>query len=136
MINLDDLVIKEPRALPVFIMVDTSGSMLGEKMDKVNAALHEMISTLSNIEYAKGKIKISIIAFGGEPKVIQPLSDIENINMEILKAEGKTPMGGAINLMIDLLEDNQVVSKRSYTPMIVLLSDGLPTDEGPHRPDW
>jgi uncharacterized protein YegL len=131
MFDLDDLVIKEPRPLPVFIMVDTSGSMLGVKMDKVNAALHEMISTLSKIENAKGKIKVSIITFGGEPRVIQPLCNIEDVQLEPLIAAGKTPMGGAIELAIDLLEDIELVSKRSYTPMIVMLSDGLPTDLPP-----
>lgn len=128
MFDLDDLVIKEPRPLPVFIMVDTSGSMVGVKMDKINVALHEMISTLSKIENAKGKIKVAIITFGGEAKVIQPLRNIEEVKLEPLSASGKTPMGGAIDLTIKLLEDIEVVSKRAYTPMIVLLSDGLPTD--------
>lgn len=128
MFDLDDLVIREPRPLPVFILVDTSGSMLGTKMDKVNAALHEMISTLSNLENTRGKIQVSIITFGGESKVIQPLCNIEDVQLNPLIASGKTPMGGAIELTLDLLEDIEVISKRTYTPMIVLLSDGLPTD--------
>jgi len=128
MFDLDDLVIREPRPLPVLILVDTSGSMLGTKMDKVNAALHEMISTLSNLENTRGKIQVSIITFGGESKVIQPLCNIEDVHLKPMVASGKTPMGGAIELTLDLLEDIEVISKRTYTPMIVLLSDGLPTD--------
>ena len=94
MFDLDDLVIKEARPLPVFILVDTSGSMMGSKIDKVNAALHEMLNTLAKLENAKGVIKVSIITFGKEPSMIQPLCNIDEINLEPLIASGKTPMGG------------------------------------------
>lgn len=128
MFDLDELIIAEPRPLPVFVLVDTSGSMHGTKMDTVNAALHEMIHTLAKIENARGAIKVCLITFGDTPKVVQPLSDIHDIDLEILTAGGKTPMGKAFDMVREMIDDVDVVSKRAYTPMIVLLSDGLPTD--------
>ena len=47
---------KEERVLPVFLLVDTSGSMLGEKIGSVNVATKEMIRNF--IRY--GKIRVFI----------------------------------------------------------------------------
>jgi len=45
------------------------------------------------------------------------------------KAAGGTPMGHAFTLIKDLVEDKNRISSRSYKPTIVLLTDGIPTDD-------
>jgi uncharacterized protein YegL len=45
--------IKKSRALPVFLLVDTSGSMQGERIETVNVALKEMISVFRKLENPK-----------------------------------------------------------------------------------
>lgn len=126
--NLHNFVIKEARPLPVFLLVDTSGSMLGSKIDTVNAALSEMLLTLSHVEGAKGQIKICVITFGQRVNIVQPLENAESIHIQPLTAIGNTPMGAAIEQVISLIEDRTIVPPRSYTPTIVLISDGIPTD--------
>lgn len=126
--GLKDVVIKEARPLPVLLLVDNSGSMANEKINTVNVALKEMIAEFSAIKNAKGKISIGIIAFGNTVEVVQPIDKIENIVVPEFRAAGKTWMGQAIDRAIDILEDKSQVPERAYTPTIILLSDGLPSD--------
>ncbi len=120
---------KEERALPVFILIDVSGSMRGEKIETVNVALKEMINSFKKIENPKGVIELCLITFGGDKvEVIKELSKIKDTDYFSLSADGNTPMGQAFEKISELIEDYNVVSSRSYTPTIVLLSDGNPTD--------
>jgi uncharacterized protein YegL len=127
--GLKNFIAREPRPLPIFILADTSGSMKGEKIDELNLALREMVNSLDAADDIRGKFQLSIITFGGaEVNVVQPLSDIEGLELEELTAEGRTPMGAALEAVKSLIEDREIVSSRSYAPTIVLISDGIPTD--------
>ncbi len=126
--GLKDVVIKEARPLPVLLLVDNSGSMANEKINTVNAAIREMMAEFSNIKNAKGKISIGVITFGNDVAVVQTMDKIENVQIPTFTAAGKTWMGKAIDMAIDMLEDRNQVPERAYTPTIILLSDGLPTD--------
>ena len=110
------------------MLADTSGSMRGEKINELNLALREMLNTLNAADDIRGKFQLSVIAFGGDVKVLQPLADIEGLILTELSAAGNTPMGQAFEMVREMIEDRNVVSSRAYTPTIVLISDGLPTD--------
>lgn len=126
--GLSSFVAKEPRALPVFILADISGSMQGEKINELNLALREMVSTFQNVDEIRGKFQLCIITFGSSAQVHLPLTDVEKINLVELSANGRTAMGAAFDIVHDMIEDPTIVSHRSYTPTIVLVSDGMPTD--------
>jgi uncharacterized protein YegL len=137
--NLKDFVSKEPRALPIFILADKSGSMSGEKINELNLALREMLTTLKNVDDIRGKFQLATIGFGGDVEVIQPLADINEITLRELSAAGNTPMGEAFDVLSAMLEDKEIVGSRAYTPTIVLISDGQPTDFNPNGKnflDW
>lgn len=127
--GLNDFTITKERALPIFILADTSGSMIGEKIQAVNKAIHDMINTLRNVNDIRGVFKVSIITFGGDKVCVQQLpTDVRDIKFEELSAAGKTPMGEAITVATELIEDKAVVKSSDYLPTVVLLSDGYPTD--------
>ncbi|WP_029232550.1 vWA domain-containing protein [Butyrivibrio sp. VCB2006] len=126
--GLKDVVIKEARPLPVLLLVDNSGSMANEKINTVNVALKEMIAEFNGIKNAKGKISVGIITFGNTVEIVQPIKRIEETVVPEFQAAGKTWMGEAIDKAIDMLEDRNQVPERAYTPTIILLSDGLPSD--------
>jgi uncharacterized protein YegL len=126
---INNYIKKEGRALPVFILLDVSGSMRGEKIETVNVALKEMINDFKKIENPKGIIELCLITFGGNSiNVIKPLSKITDQDSYTLSAAGNTPMGAAFTKVAEMIEDQSIVSSRSYTPTIVLISDGNPTD--------
>lgn len=126
--GLNSYVAREPRVLPIFVLADASGSMRGEKINELNLALREMLNALNNVDDIRGKFQLCVISFGGEVRVEQPLSAIDEMIIPELTATGNTPMGEAFDLVREMIEDREIVSSRAYTPTIVLISDGIPTD--------
>ena len=126
--GLNSYVAREPRALPIFILADTSGSMRGEKINELNLALREMLIALNDVDDIRGKFQLCVSGFGGDVNVLQPLADIDGLQLPELNAAGNTPMGEAFDTVREMIEDRNVVSSRAYAPTIVLISDGIPTD--------
>lgn len=128
--GLNDFSITKERALPIFILADTSGSMRENgKIQALNMAIQRMIAALRNVEDIRGIFKISIITFGNEKVEIQQYpTDVNAIVFEELQANGNTPMGKAIAEVTRLVEDKEVVKSKDYLPTIVLISDGYATD--------
>ena len=51
------------RRLPVYLLIDTSGSMRGEPIESVKVGIEAMLSTLRTDPYALDTVSISIITF-------------------------------------------------------------------------
>lgn len=127
--GLNDFSITKERALSIFILADTSGSMAGEKIQAVNKAIQEMVVTLKNVNDIRGVFKISIITFGGDKVTVHQYPvDVNEFEFEELEASGRTPMGEAISVVTELIEDREIVKPKDYLPTVVLISDGYPTD--------
>ena len=62
------------RRLPVYFLLDTSGSMNGEPIQALNNALSGMINNLRSDAQAAETLWISIITFDREVKEIVPLT--------------------------------------------------------------
>ena len=103
--GLNSYVAREPRALPIFILADTSGSMRGEKISELNLALREMLTALKNVDDIRGKFQLCVIGFGGDVNVLQPLADIDGLQLPELNAAGNTPMGEAFDTVREMIED-------------------------------
>jgi uncharacterized protein YegL len=119
------------RPLPVFLLIDTSGSMDEPgKIDAVNQAVRIMVNTLADESGYQADLLLALITFGDkEAKVHQPLAPTGEVNFVPLTARGRTPMGGALRLLRGLIEDQTIVPSRAYRPTVLLVSDGIPTDD-------
>ena len=126
--GLNSFVAMEPRPLPIFVLVDTSGSMRGQKINQVNLALRSMVTTLNEADDIRGRFQLCVISFGSDVTIVQDLADIDSLTIPELEAAGRTSMGKAFEVVKNLIEDRDTVSSRAYTPTIVLVSDGIPTD--------
>jgi uncharacterized protein YegL len=51
------------RRLPVYLLIDTSGSMKGEPIESVKVGIESMLATLRQDPYALETVHISIITF-------------------------------------------------------------------------
>lgn len=121
----------KPRVLPVIIMADTSGSMSVEgKMQTLDHSLQQMIRSFASEGRSRAEINVALITFGGHAKLhleLTPAHAIEQV--DDLVANGGTPLGKACLLAKSLIEDKTIIPSRSYQPVIILLSDGHPTDD-------
>lgn len=126
-----DLPETTPRTLPVIVLADTSGSMgVDGKIDVLNDSLRRMVSAFRQLSIPGTSVAISVITFGGEEaRVHQALEPVESVDLAALSAAGRTPMGSAFELATRVLEDKESLPERSYQPNLVLVSDGIPTDE-------
>ena len=121
--------VAKARPLPVILMLDGSGSMSGNKIETLNAAVNEMISSFKNEAQNEVEIQVGIIAFGdGGAQYVLPLQSCSQITNIHLGASGGTPMGMALKLAKDLIEDKEMIPSRGYRPTVVLVSDGQPND--------
>lgn len=132
---LEDFLAPQPRPLPVFLLVDTSGSMQeNDNIITLNRALEDLTGTLAHEDHFSTEIQLAVITFGGrEPKVHQPLCPAATVRWTPLEAKGHTPLGQAIELARIMIEDPSIVSRRSYMPTIVVVSDGVPNEEDVYR---
>lgn len=119
------------RVLPVILMVDISGSMkVDGKIDALNSAVAEMIPSLAAESDSRVEINVAIITFGGDEAVLHlGLTPAHDVSWKQLCAAGRTPLGAALRAAKRVLEDREMITSSSYRPAVILISDGLPTDE-------
>ena len=86
------------RKLPVYLLIDTSGSMQGEPIESVKVGLEAMLSSLRSDPYALETVNISIITFDRDVKQLLPLTPLDNLQMpDITTPEsGPTHTGRAL----------------------------------------
>jgi uncharacterized protein YegL len=117
------------KPLPVILLLDDSGSMGGEKIKNLNEAVKDMLKTFRDTENGETEIHVAIITFGAEVKLHQELVSAGAIQWHELSASGGTPLGTALAMAKAMIEDKSVVPSRAYRPIVVLVSDGQPTDD-------
>ncbi len=128
MIDLNKFVSNDGRALPVFLLLDCSGSMCGEKIKTLNDAVVDMINDFKSEHLTEVNIQMCIITFGDEAKLHTDLTSVHSIDYQPLQAGGMTPLGGALTLLQSIIDDKEKVSSKGYRPSVILVSDGMPND--------
>jgi uncharacterized protein YegL len=119
----------EPRC-PCVLLLDVSGSMSGAPINELNAGLHAFKEGLCD-EVARLRVEVAIITFG-PVAVKQDFVSASQFEPPLLQSEGDTPMGAAINLALDKIDERKQLYKDSgisyYRPWVFLITDGGPTD--------
>ena len=122
------------RRLPVYILIDTSGSMKGEPIESVKVGLSDMIASLRLDPYALETACISIITYDREVKQLLPLTELENLQLPdiVCPDSGPTHTGAALNMLCDCYDREVNMGSREqkgdWMPLLFLLTDGKPSD--------
>lgn len=119
------------RPLHFIWIVDCSGSMYGEKIGTVNHAIQstipEMVDAARDNPNAQLLVRTLKFATGASWVTTNPIP-IEDFAWDDLEASGVTDLGKAFDMLAAQLTIPPMTD-RALPPVLVLLSDGQPTDD-------
>jgi uncharacterized protein YegL len=127
------------RRLPVYLLLDTSGSMKGEPIESVKVGIEAMVSSLRKDPFALESVHLSIITFDKDVKEILPLTELENMILpEINTPEsGPTHLGMALELLYEKCNKDLIRGtpdqKGDWKPLLFIMTDGKPSDMAKYK---
>lgn len=123
----------------VIPIIDVSGSMNGKKIGKVNEAMAEVPSQLAEIndESVESKLLIAPMQFSSGASWFSLKNEkpagVESFRWIDMKAGGLTDLGAAFKLLTEKLTIEEkggwMKGRGGAAPVLILLSDGGPTDD-------
>ena len=121
--------------LPVYIVVDTSSSLMGQ-IDQINGAIAELFDALRSDPLVASSMSVAIVQFDDEAYEVLALSNVRDVDTppELLVG-GRTELGSAFRLVRRLIVRDVAALKadgqRVYRPLLFLVTDGSPSGD-----DW
>ncbi|MDR1962712.1 MAG: VWA domain-containing protein [Planctomycetaceae bacterium] len=120
------------RKLPIYFVLDTSESMVGEPIKAVEQGMATMLAALRKDPYALETAYLSVITFGTAAKQIVPLTELSQFQAPKLVLGSGTSLGAALELLekriaVEVTKSTADV-KGDYKPLVFLMTDGDPTD--------
>ncbi len=120
------------RPLHFFLLADCSGSMAASgKMTALNTAIREVLPHLSEISEGNPHAEVLVRAIGfstGAGWHVEEPTSPDDLEWDDLQPGGYTDLGAAIELLCEALTVPPM-EERALPPAIVLISDGMPTDD-------
>ena len=121
----------EPRCACV-LLLDTSGSMAGDKIDALNEGIRTFTEELQGDPMASRRVEVAIVTFDSQVQVVQDFVTVDAFEPPLLRASGQTAMGTGILRALELVRERKEVYKRNgityYRPWIFMITDGEPTE--------
>ena len=121
------------RRLPVYLLLDTSGSMYGEPIEAVKNGVQVLVSTLRQDPYALETAYLSIITFDSTAQQVAPLTELSAFQQPNIEANGCTALGEALTLLANKVDQEVTKTtaeqKGDWKPLVFIMTDGVPTDD-------
>lgn len=121
--------------LPVYLLIDTTGSMKGKPIESVRIGIETMLNTLRQDPYALETVHISIITFDKDVNQLLPLTRIDELQMPEITTKdcGPTHIGAALEILLEKV-DKEVIKctydcRGDYPPKLFIFTDCQFTDD-------
>jgi uncharacterized protein YegL len=115
------------------ILVDTSQSMRGERIEALANGLVSFRKALLDDLLASLRVEVAIVTFNSSVETVQEFATPDRMKLPPLRAAGKTHMGSAILHALSMVERRKEQYRANdidyYRPWIFLLTDGVPQGE-------
>ena len=120
------------RPLHFFYLCDCSGSMAAQgKMQSLNQAIRQSLPGMARVarENPEARVLVRAVAFSDQARwhIAEP-TPVEELQWRDLEPLGVTAMGAALQLVAEQLH-TPPMEERALPPVLVLISDGQPTDD-------
>ncbi len=121
------------RRLPVYLLLDISGSMSGEPIEQVKNGVQTLVAGLRQDPYALETAYLGVITFSSTAQEVVPLTELTAFQAPSLQAGGGTSLGAGLSKLAECaLRDvakSTATQKGDWRPMVFLMTDGKPTDD-------
>lgn len=118
------------RRLPVYLVLDVSGSMGGEPIEAVRQGVQLLLDDLQSNPQALETVWLSVITFGSNARQVVPLTEVGAFQAPTLTIEGSTNLKDALTLLKSAITNevrkNTPTQKGDWKPLIFLMTDGFP----------
>lgn len=133
-IGADDLVDNPTPRIPVSLCLDTSGSMMGDKIRELLDGVASFYDSIREDDDAHDAAEVSVVAFNSGAKLIQDYAGVDRAKkVTSIEPAGATFLGEGVNLALDTLEARKSVYSENgvlyYQPWLVLMTDGQPNGD-------
>jgi len=129
------------RHLPVYLLLDTSGSMDGAPIESVRRGVEQFQQETSVDPFARDVVRIGVITFNSDAQIAAGgLVPISTFQPPQLVATGVTRLDLAFKKLLESLDRDVVKAikggqKGDWKPAVFILTDGFPTDENGNMTD-
>ncbi len=134
-IEMDVVVGEGIRRLPIYLLLDCSGSMDGAPIEAVRHGVNLFVNEVQSDPFASQTAHVCIITFASDAQMVtEGLVPVEDLRLPNLSASGSTSLGKALRLLQKSLDEDikpavKGGEKGDWKPLVFILTDGMPTDD-------
>lgn len=109
------------------------GDEIYTRISELNRSVEEMLQEFTDLCKNGTPVTVGVISFNSVATQIRldgthTFTPADKVRWTQLKADGETSLGAALSLAKQLLEDKTETPGHAYRPLVILVSDGAPTD--------